>query len=44
MWIGQPLAGKTLLIHGEQGFGDFIQMCRYVPMIPCTEGHCGSAT
>ncbi len=33
LWIGQPLAGKTLLIHGEQGFGDFIQMCRYVPMV-----------
>lgn len=30
LWLGeQSLAGKTLLIHAEQGFGDFIQCCRY---------------
>ena len=30
LWLGQvPLAGKTLLIHAEQGLGDFIQVCRY---------------
>jgi tetratricopeptide (TPR) repeat protein len=31
-WRGEPAAGKTLLIHAEQGFGDTIQFCRYVPL------------
>jgi tetratricopeptide (TPR) repeat protein len=30
LWLGeQSLAGKTLFIHWEQGFGDTIQFCRY---------------
>jgi tetratricopeptide (TPR) repeat protein len=29
LWTGQPLVGKTLLIHCEQGLGDTIQFCRY---------------
>ena len=34
LWLGeQALMGKTLLIYGEQGLGDVIQFCRYVPMI-----------
>lgn len=28
-WQGQPLEGKTILIHSEQGFGDMIQFVRY---------------
>ncbi|MDB5458871.1 MAG: sulfotransferase [Caulobacteraceae bacterium] len=29
-WRGEePLAGKTLLLHSEQGFGDILQFCRY---------------
>jgi tetratricopeptide (TPR) repeat protein len=31
-WDGRPLTG-TLLISAECGFGDFIQLVRYVPMV-----------
>ena len=32
-WTGRdPIAGKTILIHSEQGLGDTIQFCRYVPL------------
>jgi tetratricopeptide (TPR) repeat protein len=34
LWLGgEPLAGKTVLLHGEQGFGDTLQFARYVPMV-----------
>ena len=34
LWLGeQPLRGKTLLIHAEQGLGDSLQFCRYVPIL-----------
>ena len=30
-WLGaEPLAGKRIVIHVEQGFGDTLQFCRYV--------------
>jgi tetratricopeptide (TPR) repeat protein len=32
-WDGQPLNGKTILLHAEQGFGDTIQFVRYLPMV-----------
>ncbi|MGJ4945271.1 tetratricopeptide repeat protein [Bradyrhizobium sp. HKCCYLS1011] len=32
-WRGEDIAGKTILLHGEQGFGDSIQFCRYVPLV-----------
>ena len=34
LWTGQPLAGKTLLVYTEQGFGDSIQFIRYLNEIP----------
>lgn len=33
-WLGhQSLRGKTILLQAEQGFGDTLQMCRYVPKV-----------
>ena len=33
-WLGDTeLAGKTILIHAEQGLGDTVQFCRYVPLL-----------
>jgi hypothetical protein len=32
-WKGKPLAGKKLLVVGEQGIGDTILMSRYIPLI-----------
>ena len=30
LWLGhEGIAGKTILLHAEQGFGDTIQFCRY---------------
>jgi len=31
-WQGEPLAGRTLLVHAEQGFGDVLQFCRLLPL------------
>lgn len=33
LWLGQPLAGATLLLHAEQGFGDTVQFCRYTEAV-----------
>lgn len=32
-WDGKEIKGKTLFIYTEQGFGDSIQFCRYLPII-----------
>lgn len=33
LWLGEPIDGKTILLHSEQGLGDTIQFCRYVPLV-----------
>jgi hypothetical protein len=34
LWLGDaPLENRILLIHAEQGFGDVLQFCRYVPIV-----------
>ena len=34
IWLGEgSIAGKTILLHSEQGLGDTIQFCRYVPLV-----------
>ncbi|KVV48306.1 hypothetical protein WK92_15085 [Burkholderia ubonensis] len=32
-WAGESLDGKTLLLWGEQGYGDVIQFVRFVPLM-----------
>ncbi|MGC9271067.1 tetratricopeptide repeat protein [Acidiphilium sp.] len=32
-WTGEPIAGRTILLHAEQGFGDTLQFVRYAPLV-----------
>lgn len=32
-WDGGDVAGKTVLVSAEQGFGDAIEFCRFVPVL-----------
>jgi tetratricopeptide (TPR) repeat protein len=34
MWLGsEPVAGKTIVVCADEGFGDSIQFARYIPML-----------
>jgi len=37
-WTGEPLAGKRILLHAEQGFGDAIQFVRFIPEVVARGG------
>lgn len=32
-WLGEPIPGKTLMLHPEQGFGDTLFAIRYLPLV-----------
>jgi len=32
-WRGEPIAGKTLFVYAEQGFGDTLHFVRFVPLV-----------
>jgi len=34
LWLGEDLAGRTLLVHSEQGAGDNIQFLRFLAQLP----------
>ena len=32
-WTGEDLSRRRILVHAEQGFGDTLQFCRYLPLL-----------
>jgi Flp pilus assembly protein TadD len=38
LWRGEAIGDRTILLHAEQGLGDTLQFCRYVPLMVCGAG------
>jgi len=38
LWNREAIGDRTILLHAEQGFGDTLQFCRYVPLMVCGGG------
>jgi len=38
-WDGEDLEGKTIIVHHEQGFGDTLQFCRFLPQLRAGGAH-----
>jgi tetratricopeptide (TPR) repeat protein len=38
LWDGGDLAGRTILLHAEQGVGDTLQFVRYAPLVKAKGG------
>ncbi len=37
-WQGEPLTGKTLLVHADEGLGDTLQFVRFLPQAKSVSG------